>query len=180
MTNNWLETLYPSNAERTTPWPELEGGTVTLWRPVGEQELALIAQSGYRAFPPRLPDQPIFYPVLNFTYAEEIARNWNAKRNTPPVGFVTEFEVIASVATRYEIQIVGIANLHQELWVPAEELAAFNAAILAPIRVVAHYTGEGYARQIDLVSHLSLDLEGWLWRALSMSVSASSVGVKTQ
>ena len=29
--------------------------TVTLWGPVGPVELRLIAESGYRAFPPRLP-----------------------------------------------------------------------------------------------------------------------------
>ena len=39
--------------------------TVTLWRPTGPQELALVESSGWRAWPPRLADQPIFYPVLN-------------------------------------------------------------------------------------------------------------------
>jgi hypothetical protein len=70
----WLQTLYPENADRTLPWSEV-GEHVTLYRPVGLAELRLIAQSGWRAFPPRLPDQPIFYPVLNFPYAEEIARD---------------------------------------------------------------------------------------------------------
>jgi hypothetical protein len=42
-------------------------GTTTLWRPVGPEELALVEASGRRAWPPRLPEQPIFYPVLNFT-----------------------------------------------------------------------------------------------------------------
>ena len=154
MSKKWLDNLFPPNAERTTPWPEDLGETVTLWRPVGEQELMLIAQSGYMSFPPRLPDQPIFYPVLNAPYAEEIARNWNAKRNTPPVGYVTEFEVLTSVATRYDIQIVGSEAIHQELWVPAEELDAFNAAILGTIRIVAHYVGEGYEGQIDGLTHL--------------------------
>jgi len=32
---------------------------VTLFRPVGPAELQLIAASGYREFPPRLPEQPI-------------------------------------------------------------------------------------------------------------------------
>ena len=50
-----------------------------LYRPVGEQELALIRESGYTAFPPRLPEQPIFYPVLNEQYAVEIASKWNTK-----------------------------------------------------------------------------------------------------
>jgi hypothetical protein len=40
--------------------------SVTLWRPVGPAELDLIRASGMRAFPPRLPEQPIFYPYFNF------------------------------------------------------------------------------------------------------------------
>jgi hypothetical protein len=36
-----------------------------LYRPVGYKELELIKQSGMKEFPPRLPEQPIFYPVLN-------------------------------------------------------------------------------------------------------------------
>ena len=37
-----------------------------LWRPMGQKELDLIAQSDWMAFPPRLPDQPIFilYVIL--------------------------------------------------------------------------------------------------------------------
>lgn len=34
--------------------------TVVLYRPTGPQELELVAQSGYRRWPPRLPEQPIF------------------------------------------------------------------------------------------------------------------------
>ena len=40
-----------------------------LYRPVGLNELRLIYESGLKAFPPRLPEQPIFYPVLNLEYA---------------------------------------------------------------------------------------------------------------
>lgn len=50
-----------------------------LYRPVGIKELELIALSDWAAFPPRLPHQPIFYPVLNFQYAAQIARDWNTK-----------------------------------------------------------------------------------------------------
>jgi hypothetical protein len=39
--------------------------TITLFRPVGKKELELIAASGFRKFPPRLPEQPIFYPVTS-------------------------------------------------------------------------------------------------------------------
>jgi hypothetical protein len=61
--------------------------TVTLWRPVGPKELELIKASGMREFPPRLPDQPIFYPVLTEAYATQIARDWNVPASGS--GFVT-------------------------------------------------------------------------------------------
>lgn len=59
--------------------------TVTLFRPVGPKELELIKASGWRAFPPRLPDQPIFYPVTNHAYASQIAREvvTDARVNAP-------------------------------------------------------------------------------------------------
>jgi hypothetical protein len=53
--------------------------TVILYRPVGLAELKLVKASGYREFPPRLPEQPIFYPVLTEAYATQIARDWNTK-----------------------------------------------------------------------------------------------------
>jgi hypothetical protein len=108
-----------------------------LYRPVGPKELELIIASGYTAFPPRLPEQPIFYPVLNFQSAEQIARDWNAP--TPPyAGFVTRFEVDQRYAETFEIHTVG-GKVHQELWVPAEELPEFNRHIQGKIEVVAAY-----------------------------------------
>ena len=53
--------------------------TTILYRPVGPKELALIEESGWQEFPPRLAYQPIFYPVLNSEYAVKIARDWNVK-----------------------------------------------------------------------------------------------------
>jgi hypothetical protein len=108
-----------------------------LYRPVGLKELELIAASGYIAFPPRLPEQPIFYPVLNFDYAEQIARDWNAT-TAPYAGFVTRFEVDQRYAVDFEIHTVG-GEIHQELWVPAEELPEFNRHIKGKIEVVAAY-----------------------------------------
>ncbi|MEO0465784.1 MAG: hypothetical protein AAF216_04525 [Pseudomonadota bacterium] len=111
---------------------------VTLFRPVGSAELLKIKASGWRAFPQRLPDQPIFYPVTNFEYAEMIARDWNVKYNDDGKGFVTRFDVMAQVANRYERKVVGGREC-EELWVPAEELSAFNDAIIGLITVVAEY-----------------------------------------
>jgi hypothetical protein len=53
--------------------------TTTLYRPVGPEELELIKQADWSAFPPRLPQQPIFYPVLTEEYATKIARDWNVR-----------------------------------------------------------------------------------------------------
>lgn len=61
------------------------GTRMLLWRPVGIRELALIFAAKMAAFPPRLPDQPIFYPVLNEGYATQIARDWNT-RSAPFAG----------------------------------------------------------------------------------------------
>src|SRR3984885_10958104 len=96
---------------------------VTLWRPVGPAELALIRESGMRAFPPRLPEQPIFYPVLSEEYAIKIARDWNVPADGH--GYVTRFRVARAFLDKYEVQAAG-GVAHQEYWIPSEALAAFN------------------------------------------------------
>jgi len=112
--------------------------TITLYRPVGPAELRLIEASGWREFPPRLPEQPIFYPVLNEEYATQIARDWNARRDGR--GYVTRFSVNAEFARRYPVQTVG-SSVHKELWVPAEELSHFNRNIVGSIEVIAEFGG---------------------------------------
>ncbi len=112
-------------------------GTVTLYRPVGLEELRLIEQSEWRSFPPRLPEQPIFYPVTNESYAVQIARDWNTKTGSRH-GYVTRFEVNADYAARFERQVVG-GKRHEELWVPAEELEEFNRNIMGQIEVTQSF-----------------------------------------
>lgn len=107
-----------------------------LYRPVGPKELALIIASEYREFPPRLPEQPIFYPVLNEEYARQIARDWNVQASG--FGYVTRFAIKAEFAAKYPVQKVG-SSLHQELWIPAEELAEMNRNIVGKIEVIAEY-----------------------------------------
>jgi hypothetical protein len=109
---------------------------ITLWRPVGPAELRLIADSGYRCFPPRLPEQPIFYPVLSEDYATQIARDWNVKADG--AGFVTRFKVLGDFISAYDVQQAG-GRTHLEYWIPAEDLPAFNAAIVGEIEVVAEF-----------------------------------------
>ncbi|HEX6037183.1 hypothetical protein [Longimicrobium sp.] len=117
--------------------------TTVLWRPVGRAELALIEQSGWTAFPPRLEHQPFFYPVANENYAAQIARDWNTKDAASGyTGFVTRFRVRSDHLARHPLQTAG-ARVHQEYWIPAEEMDAFNQAIVGPIEVVAEFHGEG-------------------------------------
>ena len=106
--------------------------TTTLWRPVGPEELELIRQAGMRAFPPRLPEQPIFYPVVTEDYAIKIARDWNVRDSG--VGFVTRFDVRSDFLANYRIEEAG-GRAHREYWIPAEDLDAFNAAIVGEITV---------------------------------------------
>lgn len=113
--------------------------TTILYRPVGPKELALIAAGGFREFPPRLPEQPIFYPVLNEEYARQIAREWNVKDSG--AGYVTRFAVRKDFLARYGPQQVG-SSLHRELWIPAEELAEMNRNIVGLIEVIAEFKSE--------------------------------------
>jgi hypothetical protein len=105
-----------------------------LYRPVGLHELRLIYESGLTAFPPRLPEQPIFYPVLNIEYARQIAFEWNTK-SEPYAGYVTEFEVDDEYVSQFERKNVG-GRQHEELWVPAEKLSEFNQHIIGKIKIV--------------------------------------------
>ena len=128
-----------------------------LFRPVGFHELQLIADSGFRAYPPRLPDQPIFYPVLNFEYARQIAEGWNTHHNNPPCGFVTRFELDDEYAKQFPVQTVG-AREHQEFWVPAEQLEEFNTHIQGQITIEAAYCGPGFQGEIDPATNLPTSL----------------------
>ena len=119
-----------------------EEQTVTLFRPVGLGELELIRASGFREFPPRLPEQPIFYPVLNEEYATQIARDWNARHNSDRRGFVTRFRVRVEFLKNYEVRTVG-GSAHREYWIPAEDLPEFNRNIVGAIEVIAEYSTAG-------------------------------------
>ncbi len=111
--------------------------TTTLYRPVGPDELKLIHDSEWQKFPPRLPEQPIFYPVMNLEYAVQITQQWNVPDHD--VGYVTEFDVDTDYMSRFETHQVG-GSEHEELWVPSEKLDDFNAHIVGSIRVVGKYT----------------------------------------
>ena len=106
--------------------------STTLYRPTGPDELKKIEESGWKKFPPRLPEQPIFYPVMNEEYAIQIARDWNVPASG--TGYVTKFEVETEYLKQFDIQNVG-GEIHNELWIPAEELEEFNRHIIGLIEV---------------------------------------------
>jgi hypothetical protein len=112
--------------------------SVTLYRPVGPEELELIRKSGFAAFPPRLPEQPIFYPVLSEAYAAKIASDWNVPASG--AAYVTRFEVLSSFLSTFDVRNAG-GIAHQEYWIPAAVLPAFNAAIVGRIEVIAEFHG---------------------------------------
>jgi hypothetical protein len=118
---------------------ESRDGRTVLYRPVGQREFDLIAETGFRRFPPRLPDQPFFYPVTNEDYATQIARDWNTKDEASDfVGYVLRFSVPSDFLSKYPLRTVG-DRTHQEYWIPAADLDEFNAHILGRVEIVSAF-----------------------------------------
>ncbi len=119
----------------------------TLYRPVGQTELDLINESSNKKFPPRLEWQPIFYPVMNQAYAEQIALEWNTNDAFSGfVGHVTAFDLPEAYLAKFEVQNVG-GEIHNELWVMATELEEFNSMIVGEIRLKKTFFGEEYRNE---------------------------------
>lgn len=118
--------------------------TVTLYRPVGQKEFELVKASGFERFPPRLAWQPIFYPVLNRAYAEQIAKQWNTGDEfSGYAGHVLSFDLPEEYLRQFPVQNVG-GEIHNELWVPAEQLEEFNDHIIGEIRLECSFWGDKY------------------------------------
>jgi len=115
---------------------------ITLYRPVGQKELELVKESGFKRFPPRLEWQPIFYPVMNKEYAQQIAKQWNTEDEfSGYAGHVLSFDLPGEFIQKYPVQNVG-GDLHNELWIPANELEEFNNNIIGEIRIECSFHGE--------------------------------------
>jgi hypothetical protein len=142
---------------------------VTLYRPVGPEELTLLAASDWTAFPPRLPEQPFFYPVLQEAYARKIASNWNVASSG--CGFVTRFIVDELFLTRYEPHAVG-GNEHSEYWVPAEELSLFNRNIVSIVKLISEHFSSAWCCVYRLVD----DVES-IASAQAMTLRGASFGL---
>ncbi|WP_353121034.1 hypothetical protein [Dysgonomonas capnocytophagoides] len=116
----------------------------TLYRPIGLKELQLIIDLAFKAFPPRLEWQPIFYPVLNQEYAEQIAEKWNTKDEfSGYCGIVTKFDLPSDYLQKYEVQNVG-GFIHNELWIPSEDLNELNSNIIGQIEIAKVFKGDNF------------------------------------
>ena len=106
----------------------------TVYRPVGHGELEFVRANGFREFPPRLPGQPFFYPVLNEEYAIQIARDWNTRDEFSGfAGYVLRSRVRTNFLSGYQQHIVGDTH-HAEYWIPAADLLRLNENIVGTIR----------------------------------------------
>ena len=102
-----------------------------LYRPVGTKELELIKQSEYTKYPARLPEQSIFYPVLN------------AKYNDDHKGYVTKFEIDDEYFQHFDIHTVG-ASYQQEIWVLAQAMEKMHQHMIGKIQVICEiYVNNG-------------------------------------
>ena len=74
-------------------------------------------------------------------YAAQIARDWTTKdAGSGYVGYVTRFKVDEQFLARYEPHTVG-ASIHQEYWIPAGDLDAFNGHLVGSIEVISTFRG---------------------------------------
>ena len=108
----------------------------TLYRPVNKAELELIAGLDWKGFPPRLPEQPFFYPVMNEQYAREISEQWNVPAYG--AGYVVKWAMESEYLKKFRVENVG-GKHHNELWIPAEELSVFNSHIVGNIELIAEF-----------------------------------------
>jgi len=119
-----------------------------MYRPFGPKELLALAETNFSAWPPRLPEQPIFYPVTNRDYANQITAQWNVPEGA--AGFVAKFRVSNEFADRYPVQQVG-GREHTEWWIPAGELDEMNRNLIGSIEITdAHGAFSEYSDLIAL------------------------------
>jgi hypothetical protein len=78
-------------------------------------------------------DSVIYGQALTEDYAVKIARDWNVPASGS--GHVTRFEVKQTFIDQYQVQQAG-GREHLEYWIPAEDLDAFNEAIVGVIHIV--------------------------------------------
>jgi len=127
--------------ERPTPAARPSRSTsnlITLYCPIGVDELIAIVVSQWRGFPPRGAERPIFHPVTTEGYGRYLGANW-AGRHGEGDCYLVRFAVGAEAVRALERRSLGGPE-REELWVAGESFAAFNAAIVGGIHLIAEWS----------------------------------------
>lgn len=103
-------TQFATSANRKVS--KIENAEATLYRPVGPDELDLIAASGYRAFPPRLPEQPIFIPSAHWHMSSTLPNDGMFATVAPGISLNSTWTANTSHDTRFIKRGIGsISNI---------------------------------------------------------------------
>ena len=116
-----------------------------LFRPIGADELGLIAKSGFRRFPPRLAENPAFCPVAAFDDARRVAElSKTQDKKSGFAGFVIRFEVADNYVERLEARLAHRPE-GAGFEIPQSELENLNRHLVGRIEIVRRYFGERFA-----------------------------------
>jgi len=122
---------------------------IKLYKSLSPQQLVQVENSGWRRFAADGSKQRVFYPKVYLSYAEQIARQWDAVQFER--GFVVSFKICAEVLHRYEIQTVAYEE-HLEYRVPIAELEFFNQQIMGKIELVSSFCSESASTWLPAVN----------------------------
>ncbi|RYD52190.1 MAG: ADP-ribosylation/crystallin J1 [Sphingobacteriales bacterium] len=103
----------------------------TLYHTVSESGLQALQTLRWRGLPPCA--EAAFYPALTRQFALETTRLW--KLPEWGTGYLTRFKISARYVRDFEVQSLS-GEVYEELWVPTEELGAFNQHIVGKIEVL--------------------------------------------
>ncbi len=103
----------------------------TLYRAVNAEELAALQSLRWKGFPPCA--EAAFYPALNARFALDFIHSQEGGKK--PALYLTRFQIHAGYVRSFEVQTLS-GEVHDELWVPAEEWENFNRNIVGRIAVV--------------------------------------------
>ena len=117
--------------------------TTRLFRPLDLPELKGICDSGYGRFPTRQTWQPIFYPVADLSYAEQIAYECHVNASSGYGGFVVQFDVEERYMDSFKLPRSTNATF-QEFRIPAESLPELNRQLQGDIQLVSSFYTSDY------------------------------------
>ena len=110
--------------------------SVTLYSPVSPSQLAKIINADWQQFFLHSDGQRFFFPKLHASFAEMLARQWEAKVHS--AGYVVCFDIQRPFIDRFSLETVAYQE-HFEYRIPANVLDQFNRAIWGNIRLLSAF-----------------------------------------